>query len=241
MSHTASAKSIETSTKTNGRRIKRKLSVRQYAAIRLGELIRFRKWLEKYGVEIEAKDWLFVICHTLAPLKERDGGLDFYHLEVCAAADGLISSDDEALAMIHKVCDYRAAHPTFRNLSSKTVGKILDLVPVARRDCRISTMDAIGETKEQRKQLRAEDKRKRKELQRRAKGMKPHAESLSRTQPWKAENISRSTWERRRKATVDANMARQVHRLYRQPFRLCVVRQRAASRPCCRTACRYLA
>jgi hypothetical protein len=210
MSHATAAKSIETSTKAKNKgRIKRKLSTRQYAAIRLQELIRFREWLEKYGVVITVKDWLFVICHTLAPLKERDGGLDFYHLETCAAAAG-IGTEDEAVAMIHKVCDYRAAHPKFRNLSSKTVGKILDVTPLARRECSMSTIDAVGETKEQRKQLRAQDNRKRKELQRRAKGMTPHAESLSRTEPWKAENISRRTWERRRKAAVDANMARHI-------------------------------
>jgi hypothetical protein len=33
-----------------------------------------------------------------------------------------------------------------------------------------------------------------------AQGMRPHSQSLSRTRPWEAEGISRSTWERNRAA-----------------------------------------
>jgi hypothetical protein len=48
-----------------------------------------------------------------------------------------------------------------------------------------------------------------------ANGAKPHADSLSRTEPWKAEGISRRTWERRRKkaqaeAANDASSSRHL-------------------------------
>jgi hypothetical protein len=62
------------------RKSKRGLTVRQEAAIRLGEIARLIRWRMKYGVEIDQNKCLFVICHTLAPLKEREGGLDFFHV-----------------------------------------------------------------------------------------------------------------------------------------------------------------
>jgi hypothetical protein len=44
-----------------------------------------------------------------------------------------------------------------------------------------------------------------KQSSRRVAGAKPHAESASRTRPWEAFGISRSTWERRGKPPADEN------------------------------------
>jgi hypothetical protein len=74
----------------------------------------------------------------------------------------------------------------------------------------IFTIGAIDKTKRQRANLKAKRKREQarasKEAKRRERG-KPNrkeylAASLSRTQPWKAEGISRAAWYRRRETSV---------------------------------------
>ena len=193
---------------------KRRLSFRQRSALRLGEIVRLKHWREKYGIVLDLEKWLFVVCHTLAPLKERDGGLDLLHLHDFQKRHSLYFDDDDAVEMIHKVCDYRKKHPSFRNLSPTTVGKYLDLTAEERRGCRITQMAAVDETPEQRDTLRREKDRQRKQRQRRAKGVTPRAiyeaNSLSRTQPWKGLNISRDTWERRRSREAAASMSADI-------------------------------
>jgi hypothetical protein len=179
---------------------KRKLSVRQHAAMRLGEIVRLRHWRKKYRTESDLNKWLFVVCHTLAPLKERKGGLDLYHLHDFLKHCPLSFDDDDAVKMIHKACEYRAEHPNFRNLSSETVGECLDVTSEERRGCRITQMAAVDETPEQRNALRREKDRQRKQHERRAKSVMPRAEyeaeSLSRSKPWKALKMSRAKYYR---------------------------------------------
>ena len=86
---------------------RRKLSVRQQAAILLSEIARLRFRREQHGIELNLDKWLFVVCHTLAPLKERNGGLDLCHLHDFQRHHALSFDNDDAVAMIHKVCDYR--------------------------------------------------------------------------------------------------------------------------------------
>jgi hypothetical protein len=61
-------------------------------------------------------------------------------------------------------------------------------------------MDVDKAGRERRRERARAADRDRKERARRAKGAKPRAQALSRTRPWDAEGISRSTWERRRAA-----------------------------------------
>lgn len=187
------------------------LSPRQHAAIRLTELIRSHHWRTQYNVEIKPDAWLFVTCHALAPLKEREGGLDLFHLKEFANRHNMALPDDDAMvATIHEVCGYRARHPKFRGLCAKTAGKMLEITADERWRCRITTMDPIDETRAERKSLQRQSDRERKERERRAKGVTPRAEyeaaSLSQTKPWLAMDISRRTWERRRKAGVLDNV-----------------------------------
>jgi hypothetical protein len=191
------------------RKPKRGLTVRQEAAIRLGEIIRLYRWRTKYGIEIDRNAWLFVICHTLAPLKEREGGLDLFHFNEFLRRHRMPFRDDDAtVKTIHNVCNYRKAHPTFRNLSRATVTKMLDVTADERWRNRITTMDAVDETPEERKSLRLQTDRERKERERRAKKMQTRAEyeatSLSSTQPWLELGIGRRTWERRRAKAADS-------------------------------------
>jgi hypothetical protein len=85
----------------------------------------------------------------------------------------------------------------------------LELYDDERDDLDIRTIAAVDVTPEQRKEINREKDKKRKERERRKTGAKPRAQylaaSLSRTQPWKAEGISRSTWERRRRKAGDAS------------------------------------
>jgi len=66
----------------------------------------------------------------------------------------------------------------------------------------ITTIGAIDCDKNQRSELRRERKRRRIEAQRRADGAVPRdqyeSESLSRTKPWEAMGVSRSTWYRQK-------------------------------------------
>jgi hypothetical protein len=187
------------------------LSPRQHAAIRLTELIKSHRWRTRYKVEIKPDAWLFVICHALAPLKEREGGLDLLHLKEFANRHGMSFPDDDAMVLaIHNVCDYRARHPKFRSLCAKTAGKMLEITADERWRCGITTMDPIDETRAERKSLQRQSDRERKQRERRAKGVVPRQEyeaaSLSRTKPWLALGVGRRTWERRRKAGVLQNI-----------------------------------
>lgn len=62
----------------------------------------------------------------------------------------------------------------------------------------VHTIGAVDVTKRQRNALQKEKRRQRERDRRKAKGAKPHAESINRAEPWKAEGISRRTWFRRR-------------------------------------------
>jgi hypothetical protein len=102
-------------------------------------------------------------------------------------------------------------------LSAEEVAELLPTTFDDRQWMKLWTFGACDMTPQQRRKRSKQEKkhkdRQRTEKKRRAAGAKPHAESLSRTKPWKAEGISRSTWERRRKkakadkgvADVDAN------------------------------------
>lgn len=176
----------------------RKLSPRQYAAIRLCELValaRCRSWL---GVETDARNWFFVACHTLAPLKEREGGLDIEHVRDLMRACQMIADEndlDAAAVIIHKVCRFRKAHPHAHGLTAKAVGKLLELTDEERWLCAekygrpITTMWAIDKTPEQDKSVRDNRDRERKQRERRDKGCPTReqwlaANTLSKDKPW---------------------------------------------------------
>jgi hypothetical protein len=93
-------------------------------------------------------------------------------------------------------------------LSVEEIAKLLRVTFAKRRKLKLWTFGACDLSREERK-ARAKARKKRKDRKRaagrrRQDGAKPHAESLSQTQPWKVEGISRRTYERRRaKAEAD--------------------------------------
>jgi hypothetical protein len=68
----------------------------------------------------------------------------------------------------------------------------------------IKTIGAIDVNKRQRANLRKLRRRERDRQRRQERGARPRALSLSRTRPWEAQGISRSTWQRRRKREMAA-------------------------------------
>jgi hypothetical protein len=78
------------------------------------------------------------------------------------------------------------------------LGIRIGLTRAERTDLRITTIGAVDFLKPQRIKERKQRNRLAKREKRARKGAKPHAESLSRTQPWLAQGISRATWYRRK-------------------------------------------
>jgi hypothetical protein len=98
----------------------------------------------------------------------------------------------------------RASEP--KMLADDIIGKAIRLSYAERLELKITTIGSFDADKVIRKKLAADRRRKRDRLrkaeERGAKGATPRANSLSRTEPWKQEGISRRTWERRRKAAA---------------------------------------
>jgi hypothetical protein len=86
----------------------------------------------------------------------------------------------------------------YQRRKARPLGKFLGVTYEHRRICGIRTFGPTTPPA-----LRREQNRMTQEMRRRAKGAQSREEyennSLSRRKPWKAENISRRTWERRRK------------------------------------------
>lgn len=91
------------------------------------------------------------------------------------------------------------------------VGGMVRLSYAERLKLRITAIGAFDVDRAARRKLAKGRKRERDRTQakerRKANGATPREESLSRTEPWKAEGISRSTWERRRKKAASVHDA----------------------------------
>jgi hypothetical protein len=83
--------------------------------------------------------------------------------------------------------------------SDRSLGTRLEIDNEDRERLQTWTIEAYDITEEQRRVINREKNRQAQERRRRKNGAKPRAESLSRTKPWEADDISRSAWERRRR------------------------------------------
>jgi hypothetical protein len=110
-----------------------------------------------------------------------------------------------------------------RKFSARTLGKHLRLTDGERAWLRITTIEAFDITPAERRRIRRLTKTIKERQRRRAKGVQPRIvyeeNSLTRTKPWEAQGISKSTWERRnrvrkqRDASVrDSTLLAVVHR-----------------------------
>ena len=78
------------------------------------------------------------------------------------------------------------------------IGEALGVTDITRDEAKAWNIGTHGGSKQARETARKEKHRMRDEAKRRAAGARPHAQSLSRLQPWEAEGVCRRTWERRR-------------------------------------------
>jgi hypothetical protein len=127
-------------------------------------------------------------------------------------------SSDQATAMVRHA---RASSPKL--IADDIVGKTLRLSYADRRRLKITAIGSFDADKPARTKLararKKERDRRRAAERRKANGATPHAASLSQTEPWKKDGVSRRTWERRRKAAaageVDAISSPHPYSYYR--------------------------
>ena len=91
------------------------------------------------------------------------------------------------------------ASRTRRHLSADNLARFLGVTFAVRQRLRLTTIGSTNVGKRARKELRKRRDRLAKEQRRRARGARPQSQSLSRTRPWEALNMSRRQWYRNRK------------------------------------------
>jgi hypothetical protein len=170
---------------------------------RRAELCRLANHRRNLGISIERSPWALVVADALV---FGSGGVDFCTFGDFAKRAGINFNEAEAMAAIRRV-DRLAARKgkAYRPFHSMAVARMLDVTAEERWACDIRTIGAVDETPEQQAARRREERRdyERERSRRRRAGAIPRAvyeaQSLSRTEPWKALGISRSTWFRRGK------------------------------------------
>jgi hypothetical protein len=108
----------------------------------------------------------------------------------CAQRLGRRITHAEASAILEE------ASITRRHMTADNLGRFLGLSYRIREELRITTIGAKDVGRQARRVLRKRKDRLYQEGKRRALGARPHSQSLSRTKPWEAMNMSRRTWER---------------------------------------------
>jgi hypothetical protein len=86
-----------------------------------------------------------------------------------------------------------------KHLSADNLARFLGVTYEQRQRLGLTTIGSVNVRKRARKELRKRNDRLYQERKRRACGMRPQSESLSATEPWRAESMSRRTWYRRNK------------------------------------------
>ena len=110
-------------------------------------------------------------------------------------------TEDEARDIIEK------ARSTSRPRTPDGWARALGLTYAKRQRIGITTIGAIDVNKRQRTHLRKLRENERYRRRRQALGATPRTQSLSALKPWAADGISRRTWERRRRADANSNVA----------------------------------
>jgi hypothetical protein len=110
-------------------------------------------------------------------------------------------TEDEARDIIEE------ARSTSRPRTPDGWARALGLTYARRQRIGITTIGAIDVSRLQRTHLRKLRERERYRQRRQALGATPRTQSLSALKPWAAEGISRRTWERRRRADANSNVA----------------------------------
>jgi hypothetical protein len=162
-----------------------------------------RREIERYAKHVGAADTddfpRFLIAWSWHNTKSTD---PLGALMNCAHRIGGKITEDEASAILEE------ASITRRHMTADNLGCFLGLPYAIRQELRITTIGAKNVPKRARIELRKRADRLYQERKRRARGAHPHSQSLSRTKPWDAMNMSRRTWERHRNRARNSNDAK---------------------------------
>jgi hypothetical protein len=169
---------------------------------RRGDLIRLGHYCAEHNIEIATEKWVAVIADCLS---FGHGRPDWYHVLEFASrcAITLDEGDDGAYCAFRAVHDKAEARgPLYRPFADRAIGNMLHVDLATKLAARLTTIRAYDETTEAELARRKETKRRRDRDRQRAKraALTPRAEyeanSLSRTKPWHALNMSRPKFYR---------------------------------------------
>jgi hypothetical protein len=152
-----------------------------------------RREIERYAKHVGAADTddfpRFLIAWSWHNTKSTD---PLGALINCAHRIGGKITEAEASKVLEE------ASITRRHMRADNLGRFLGLDYQTRERLSITTIGAKNVPKRARRELRKRKDRIYQERKRRARAVRPHSESLSRTRPWEAMNMSRRTWYRQR-------------------------------------------
>jgi hypothetical protein len=133
------------------------------------------------------------------------------------ATDPIWSLMEAAKRMGGKITEAEASEITEeasimrKHLSADNLARFLGVTYAQRQKLGLRTIGSVNVKRADRKVIRMVRDKVKKEQRRRAAGMRPRTEyeanSLSRTQPWRALGMSRRTWERHRNRPRDASVS----------------------------------
>jgi hypothetical protein len=162
--------------------------------------VRRRREIEAHAIHVGAADtddfdrWLIAWIWHNSQSKDQIGAVIG-----CASRMG---RNDLTLAEAEAIIE--EASLTRRHLAADNLARFLGVTYKQRERLGLTTIGALDVGKRARRELRKRKDRLAKERKRREQGARPQALSLSRTEPWKAEGISRRQWYRRRKSADEA-------------------------------------
>jgi hypothetical protein len=147
------------------------------------------EWHAKYVRPNDLSKWLIAWSWHNTAAKDQK-----WSLMECARRLGWKTMQEcDALELLERADGLRG------QMKADALGRYLQVSYAARQELGIRTIGAYDVNKRTRTLLRKRKKRAAMAAKRRANGARPHSESLSATQPWRALNVSRSTWYERRR------------------------------------------
>jgi len=163
-----------------------------FPAKRRREIVLHARYVSAMDTEDRSR-WL-IAWHWHNP-KAKD---PIWSLMECAKNMGGKITEAEASAITEE------ASITPKHLRADNLARFLGVTYEQRQALRLITIGSVDVKKRARKVLRRRKDRLYQEGRRRALGARPQSQSLSRTKPWEAMNMSRRTWERHRNKARDA-------------------------------------
>jgi len=164
--------------------------------------------------DFEAKRRREIAAHArhaeAARTEDFDRWLLAWHWHNSKAADPAWSLMEAAKRMGADISEAEAVGlaqqaAVYPRLSADALAMYLGVSYAQREALRLTTIGSVNVKKRARKELRKRKARLREERRRRAQGAKPRSQSLSRTKPWEAENMSRAKWYRQQKVRRETN------------------------------------